>query len=193
MSELIGSGIVAASAAGPYQGDDAKRGAWFSKTFDREMEEGRGFLWLPVCFGIGILVYFALPVEPSTVAVSGIAFGAAILAWTMRRRTDLFRLTIALTFVAGGAALRAAVSRSATQPVTTAVISRGSFGVKTRSVRSFIIAIAVTARLRPPNGPVIPGGYDFARAAPRRRKSRRRRSLRNKASASSCGLPRSKV
>jgi len=26
-------------------------------------------------------------------------------------------------------------------------------------------AIAVTARLRPPNGPVIPGGYDFAMAA----------------------------
>jgi competence protein ComEC len=100
MSELNGSGIVAASAADPYQADDAKRGTWFAKTFDREMEEGRGFLWLPVCFGIGMLVYFALPVEPSTVAVSGIAFGAAVLAWTIRRQTDLFRLTIALTFVA---------------------------------------------------------------------------------------------
>ena len=37
------------------------------------MEAGRGFLWLPVCFGIGILFYFALPEEPSAIAVTGLA------------------------------------------------------------------------------------------------------------------------
>lgn len=29
-----------------------------------EAEQDRWFLWVPVCFGFGIAVYFALPVEP---------------------------------------------------------------------------------------------------------------------------------
>ncbi len=47
--------------------------------FEREMEAGRGFLWLPVIFGIGILVYFALPAEPSLLAlvVATVAFGGS--------------------------------------------------------------------------------------------------------------------
>ena len=39
------------------------------------MEAGRGFLWLPVAFGIGILVYFALPREPSALALVALALG----------------------------------------------------------------------------------------------------------------------
>ena len=57
---------------------------WLGAAFEREMEARRGFLWLPVCFGIGILVYFALPQEPSALAVSG-------LAVALRWRCDRWR------------------------------------------------------------------------------------------------------
>src|SRR3954453_4826702 len=54
--------------------------------FEREMEAGRGFLWLPVCFGIGVLVYFALPEEPSAIAAIGLVVALAAAAWWNRRR-----------------------------------------------------------------------------------------------------------
>ena len=49
--------------------------------FEREMEAGRGFLWLPVLFAIGILVYFLLPREPSLAGVAALAAVLAALAW----------------------------------------------------------------------------------------------------------------
>ena len=195
--------MPAETAADEYRAD-ARRRSWLAETFAREMEEGRGFLWLPVCFSIGILVYFALPTEPTMVAVGGVTLGAAILAWTSRRRTGLFRLTLALAFVAGGAAtmklrtdlvFTSKLPREMTAVVTGWVAERETAarsGVRVvlrvaeigdlaadetpHAVRITIHAssaeaisvgdaIAVTARLRPPNGPVIPGGYDFARAA----------------------------
>lgn len=53
-------------------GLDALR-LWLAATFEREMEAGRGFLWLPVLFGAGIVVYFALPAEPSGLALAAVS------------------------------------------------------------------------------------------------------------------------
>ena len=41
-----------------------------------EVAPGRLIPWLPIAFATGILVYFALPEEPSALAVSGLAAAA---------------------------------------------------------------------------------------------------------------------
>ena len=206
MSESHGQRILsmeqAASDGTPSAGVGGVRAA-LAKAFRREMEEGRGFLWLPVLFAIGILVYFALPREPWAAATLAIAIAAAALAWASRRQAALFRLTIAIAFMAAGTmtmTLRTdrvfapKIPREMTAVVTGWVAERSLAargGVRVglrvhdierldgaalpRKVRVTIRsqadsisvgdAISVTARLRPPNGPVIPGGYDFARAA----------------------------
>ena len=170
--------------------------------FAREMEAGRGFLWLPVLFGGGIVIYFALPAEPSAVALALAALLLAVVAWRSRDRVSLFRVLTALAAVVMGvtvAKLRTdlvaalALPREMTANVTGWVAEReaaarggvrmllrvrdmehlGSAAtpdyvrITIRSKAASIAvgdAITVLARLRPPAGPVLPGGYDFARA-----------------------------
>jgi competence protein ComEC len=173
------------------------------ETFNREMDEGRGFLWLPVCFGVGILIYFALPREPSAAGVLVLAFVTVLAAWLSRLRADFFRVMMIIAFVALGASvmkLRTDHVAAAKIPweqstivsgwvVEKTLASRGGIRIALRvhemerfeadqtpeivriTIRSNTEAISVgdalsvTARLRPPGGPVIPGGYDFARTA----------------------------
>src|SRR5688572_4927891 len=72
------------------------------RTFEEEMDCGRGALWLPVLFGAGILVYFGLPTEPSglltTIAPTALIAGAI----ATRHRAVPFRLLVALAAVAAG-------------------------------------------------------------------------------------------
>lgn len=180
-----------------------RAGSALADSFGRELEDRRGFLWLPVLFGIGIFVYFVLPREPSVLALAAIFLAATIAAWRSRRQTGLFRLLTAFAFVAAGAAtmkLRTdwvaapKLSREMTRVVTgwvseRSMASRGGVrvalkvhaieGVAAADTPHFVRvtirsraeaigvgdAIEVTARLQPPSGPVLPGGYDFARAA----------------------------
>jgi competence protein ComEC len=180
-----------------------RAGSAFAGSFGCELENGRGFLWLPVLFGIGIFLYFVLPREPSALALAGIFLATTMAAWRGRRRIGLFRLLTAFAFVAAGAAtmkLRTdwvaapKLSREMTRVVTgwvaeRSMASRGGVRVALQvhaiegvaaagtphfvrvTIRSRAEAIAVgdaievTARLQPPNGPVLPGGHDFARAA----------------------------
>jgi competence protein ComEC len=195
--------VAAAAAVGAGHAEQVGDRSWLANTFEREMEDGRGFLWLPVCLGTGILVYFALPTEPSSTATTAAAVVTALLAWASRDRVGLTRLAIAVAFVAAGAAamkvrtdlvLAPKLPREMTAVVNGWVAQRETAarsGVRvllrvatierlapsetpyavriTVRARSEAIsvgdAIAVTARIRPPNGPVMPGGYDFARAA----------------------------
>ena len=171
--------------------------------FEREMEAGRGFLWLPVCLGVGIVVYFALPREPSLPALAGLTVLLGAMAWRARRRVVLVRALIALAAIAAGMTVIKLRTDQAAAPVlareTTATVTGWVAGVDAASaggvrlirrgvriarlppaatpglvrvtVRSKGQGIAVgdgltlLARLSPPSGPVIPGGYDFARAA----------------------------
>lgn len=187
---------------------DYRGGDWFAPyrlrlaaAFEREMEAGRGFLWLPVLFGIGIILYFALPAEPSLVALAAVTGALASLAWALRRRVAAGRVTVALLVIAAGATtmtLRTAVvaapvlSREITAEVTGWVAKREATaggGARLRvavhdiaglaqartpaavriTVRSRADgirvgdAVTILARLRPPSGPVMPGGYDFGR------------------------------
>ena len=172
-------------------------------TLERELDAGRGFLWLPVAFGTGIVTYFALPREPAAWALVGLAVVLGGLAWRARRRVAVFRVLVILAAVAAGmTAIKLRTDRAAapvlpremTATVTGFVAdveaaARGGVRIVLRvagferlapaatprlvrvTVRSRGAAIAVgdalslRARLSPPSGPVIPGGYDFARAA----------------------------
>lgn len=171
--------------------------------FGREMDEGRGFLWLPVCFGIGILIYFCLPQEPSALGLSIIALMSVVAAWLNRNKIDRFRLLMAIAFLVAGTTtmkLRTDYVAAPRLPFEQSTIVTGWVAEKTFASRGGVRvtlrvhdierldpletphfirttirsatetisvgdAVSVTGRLRPPNGPVIPGGYDFARAA----------------------------
>jgi len=170
--------------------------------FEREMEAGRGFLWLPVLFGVGIILYFALPAEPSLLALVAVTGALVSLAWGFRRRVAAGRTAVALAMVAAGATvmtLRTAVvaapvlPREITAEVTGWVAKREASdrgGTRLRltvhnisgvapkhtpaAVRITVQAraegirvgdaVTILARIRPPSGPVMPGGYDFGRA-----------------------------
>jgi competence protein ComEC len=177
--------------------------ALLGAAFEREMEAGRGFLWFPVLFGIGILAYFALPREPSAIAVVGLAAILIVSVGFARRSVAAFRLLVAAAAIASGVAamkLRTdwvgerVMPRDMTTTVTGWVEAREAtprdgarlylrvsdivglaasdtprkIRVTVRTKTAAIAvgdAISLTARLQAPSGPVIPGGYDFGRAA----------------------------
>lgn len=170
--------------------------------FEREMEAGRGFLWIPVFFGAGIIIYFALPAEPSVIALVSITIVLSVSAWASRQRIGAFRILVVLSAMMAGMTviklrtdwvMAPTIPREMTVEVSGWVAgreaaSRGGARVLLRvatvedlrpadtpryvrvTIRSKAEDIAVgdaiemLARLRPPSGPVIPGGYDFARA-----------------------------
>jgi hypothetical protein len=70
--------------------------------FEREMERGRGFPWLPVLFSLGVLIYFILPREPLLLALVALFAALALLAWFRRHRTVAFRILLSATAVAAG-------------------------------------------------------------------------------------------
>lgn len=170
-------------------------------SLEREMEAARGLPWLAVAFAGGALIYFALPSEPSALALVLLAVALGAGAWRVRAgRAALFRLLLVATMIAGGAALTKLrtdlvatpmIARSVTATVTGFVEAvdarRGGARLTLRVVsidgaritplpqRVTVVlrgkapgvgeAISVLARLRPPSGPAMPGGYDFARKA----------------------------
>lgn len=78
---------------------------WASRlaaTFEREMDTGRGFLWLPVLFAVGILVYFALPFEPPLAVLLPAALAILVAAWRRPGGVALTRVLIALAAVVLG-------------------------------------------------------------------------------------------
>jgi len=168
-------------------------------SLEREIEAGRGFAWLPVAFGVGSLIYFALPSEPSILALAGLAILLWGAAFARRHRTASVRLLIVLAMAASGAAaikLRTdhLATRVLERQVTGTVAGwveerkarRGGYRltlrVHTLEARRVAVVpqritvtvrgpaaprvgegVKVLARLRPASGPVLPGGYDFAR------------------------------
>ncbi len=177
--------------------------AWLSlgATFEREIDAGRGFLWLPVAFGSGILMYFALPAEPWAPALGAAAAILIVAAWRARFRVVAFRVLVVAACVACGlfaAKLRTdwvaapVMAREATVTVSGWIAAREEAsahgarlylrvhdmtggGTAPRLVRLTVRskadalavgeAVTLRARIEPPGGAVMPGGYDFARVA----------------------------
>ena len=58
---------------------------WFDKIKEQFLQEyDRWFLWVPVLFGVGILLYFALPVEPSIWLTLGVVEALILAAILLR-------------------------------------------------------------------------------------------------------------
>jgi len=91
--------------------------AAFARALDAERR--RLPLWLPVCLGLGIQLYFLLPSEPSGWALAAaVALPAALLPWAALRglgRVNL--LLVAVAFAAAGFAAAAARTHLAAAPV----------------------------------------------------------------------------
>lgn len=67
-----------------------------------DAEQGRWFLWIPVFFGSGVGLYFALPAEPALALALGLFLAALSLRMIARRELFTFLLTsIALCASAG--------------------------------------------------------------------------------------------
>jgi competence protein ComEC len=71
---------------------------------EAELAERRGFLWLPVFFGLGILCYFALPTEPLLAALAGLALVTGAFAVRAYHAGSAFRLLALIAVVLAGAA-----------------------------------------------------------------------------------------
>ena len=80
-------------------------------------ESDRRILWLPVFFGGGIALYFALTVEPPGWLGAGIAGVAGAAAWRLRRRPAWRSAAVCVAIVAAGLALITATARERAAPM----------------------------------------------------------------------------
>lgn len=81
-------------------------------------QRGHLFVWVPVCLGVGIGTYFALPVEPGIRAAGAAVVGAAALCGLLALAGEAWRpLVAALLLALIGLTLAAARSQSVAAPV----------------------------------------------------------------------------
>lgn len=80
-------------------------------------ESERHVLWLPVWFGSGIAVYFALTVEPPIWLGATILLPAILAAIVLRRRPICRAAAVSLAFAAAGFALIAETTRERAAPM----------------------------------------------------------------------------
>lgn len=76
------------------------RNNWFVETLEQERD--RWFLWLPVCFGSGIGLFFALPNDPPLLIVVTLMMASVVLRQVFRRGTIVPLATAATLCVAAG-------------------------------------------------------------------------------------------
>ncbi len=88
------------------------------KSFQRDLEDGRGFLWWPVAIAVGSAVYFAPTSEPSIFELVTAAIGGAVvLAVIVRRSTAIPYWAIIFGLTCVGFLHAALVTRLAAHPV----------------------------------------------------------------------------
>src|SRR5579862_1698095 len=80
-------------------------------------ESDRCILWLPVFFGSGIALYFALTVEPPLWLGPSVAVAAGAAAWVVRRRPLWRNAALCLAIGATGLALITATARERAAPM----------------------------------------------------------------------------
>lgn len=107
-------------------------------TFAREMEAGRGFLWVVVAFGAGILVYFTLPREPWLPALALLTAALTVTAILLRSRAGWFRSALILAAIATGLTL----AKVRTDLVAAPVLDRPL----TTTVAGWIVRMEASAR-----------------------------------------------
>ena len=90
------------------------------RALSTEIEEGAAFVWSPVLFGLGCILYFNLPREPLIWAFPTLTIGCMVLANRIGRSHWASRVLIAVSLVAGGSS----VGQLRSQIVDTQMLSR---------------------------------------------------------------------
>ncbi|SFV33535.1 ComEC/Rec2 family competence protein [Hyphomicrobium facile] len=126
---------MSVEAAGPELGRDAGRETGFPALPEHgtsraallfEAERESFFLWAPVCLGVGIAAYFALPVEPATIIACVPFVLALILRLAVRGGT--LAATIVTAFVLAGAGF--AIAKLRVEAVRAPVLTKALHGVE---------------------------------------------------------------
>ncbi len=178
---------------------------WLHQCYRTEVEAGNTFVWAVAALCAGAAVYFALPHEPSFVALCVVAGGAviglivgrcrqgvpfpALLAamaviglWAValearlvaaprldhdRTATVTGWVVDAETVLNGATRMTIDVTGMSAYRLPTDVIPKRITVTFRKGTPAFAVGdgIRFLARLRPLPGPVMPGGYDFARRA----------------------------
>ena len=154
--------VKANSASGIHDDADPRRASLFFLRDAADDERARFFLWAPVCLGVGIAAYFALPVEPSlTIAAVPLVF--AVIARAMTSRGTLLSIAVTgLCLTAAGFGLAKLRVEKVRAPVlqkalNNAQISGTVISVEPRAPRGarLTIRVAELAGLPPERRPVI--------------------------------------
>lgn len=77
-------------------------GGQFARAFRAEADAARLAPWLPICFGIGIILYFAAPAEPSLIAAAASFLFFALVVFLSRARPVAFAVTLGLAATTAG-------------------------------------------------------------------------------------------
>src|SRR6185436_9932191 len=67
-----------------------------------DVAAGRLMPWLPIAFGLGVVIYFTAEREPALWSAAAVAIALAIAAFLARRRPVAFPLMLGLAAVATG-------------------------------------------------------------------------------------------
>ena len=119
----VSAGGLAASGGGgalarALEGAFARMRAALAACLEREARERRWFLWCPVFFGAGILLYFGADREPPTLpaAIAALAFALAGLRARALGRAGIMRACVAGAFLFAGFACAAFRTMTAEAP-----------------------------------------------------------------------------
>ncbi len=96
-----------------------------------EAAPGRLLPWAPIAFGFGVVVYFAAEREPSWIAATAVAAGAATAAFLVRRQTTMFAGAMLIAAAALGFGVASIKSALIAHPI----LDRPVYGA---SVKGFI-------------------------------------------------------
>ena len=86
-----------------------------AQALDDTLTAGNGLAWLAIAVGSGLLIYFALPHEPSFPALIGAFIAAAIWSWCVRATPKILMASMVCALLAG-TALGAGHARFASGP-----------------------------------------------------------------------------
>jgi competence protein ComEC len=91
--------------------------AWFDGCVAADLAPGRPILWLPVAFGIGIILYFSAQHEPFWWAGATFTLGFIVTAFVLRANAAGFLVTMALAAVTAGFTVATLKSHVVAHPV----------------------------------------------------------------------------
>ncbi len=149
----IRAAVLGASRAGAAFGFGLRgllvpAGEWIEREAGKEVEAGRLAPWLTVFFGVGILLYFAAPAEPSIAGPLLALLLFSVLCAISRERPFAFALLLSFVAIAAGfsaACLRAAYVHHSvlTRPTGTLTLT-GFVEIRDATERSDRVVIRLT-------------------------------------------------